>query len=81
MCSCVFRNLSFDSMEEDLEDLMEEYGVVKYARIVMDQNTGHSKGNLNSYIRYRGDRATSLVDGMWPRFLYSVKPIWLTTSL
>ncbi|XP_066448286.1 RNA-binding protein 28 [Eleutherodactylus coqui] len=38
------RNLSFNSEEEDLEELLEKYGNIKYVRIVLHPDTEHSKG-------------------------------------
>ncbi|KAM3925318.1 RNA-binding protein 28 [Leptodactylus fuscus] len=38
------RNLSFNSEEEDLEELMLKYGEIKYVRIVLHPDTEHSKG-------------------------------------
>ena len=43
--SFVFRNLSFDTEEEDLEDKFEEYGELAFCKIVVDPNTERSKGN------------------------------------
>ena len=41
------RNLSFESMEEDLEEFMEEqFGEVTYCRVVTDKAMEHSKGLL-----------------------------------
>ena len=42
----VFRNLSFDTEEEDLEDKFEEYGELAFCKIVVDPNTERSRGNL-----------------------------------
>ncbi|XP_056429071.1 RNA-binding protein 28 [Hyla sarda] len=38
------RNLSFNSEEEDLEELLLKYGNIKYVRIVLHPDTEHSKG-------------------------------------
>ncbi|KAM9311780.1 RNA-binding protein 28 [Gastrophryne carolinensis] len=38
------RNLSFNSEEEDLEELMLRFGNLKYVRIVLHPDTEHSKG-------------------------------------
>ena len=35
-------------MEEDLEELMEEFGPLNYCRIVIDPKTDHSRGNSES---------------------------------
>ena len=37
-------NLSFDVSEADLEKAFEEYGRVKSIKIVMDRDTGKSRG-------------------------------------
>ncbi|XP_032895905.1 RNA-binding protein 28 [Amblyraja radiata] len=38
------RNLSFDSEEDSLGELLEQFGDLKYVRIVMHHDTEHSKG-------------------------------------
>ncbi|XP_074124115.1 RNA-binding protein 28 isoform X3 [Sminthopsis crassicaudata] len=38
------RNLSFDSEEEDLEEILQQFGALKYVRIVLHPDTEHSKG-------------------------------------
>ncbi|XP_044535776.1 RNA-binding protein 28 isoform X3 [Gracilinanus agilis] len=38
------RNLSFDSEEEDLGEILQQFGDLKYVRIVLHQDTEHSKG-------------------------------------
>nr|XP_056702652.1 RNA-binding protein 28 [Euleptes europaea] len=38
------RNLSFDSEEEELGELLEQFGDLKYVRIVLHPDTEHSKG-------------------------------------
>ncbi|XP_075064622.1 RNA-binding protein 28 [Mixophyes fleayi] len=38
------RNLSFNSEEEDLEELLLTFGSIKYVRIVLHPDTEHSKG-------------------------------------
>uniref|UniRef100_F6PLL6 RNA-binding protein 28 n=2 Tax=Ornithorhynchus anatinus TaxID=9258 RepID=F6PLL6_ORNAN len=38
------RNLSFDSEEEDLGELLEQFGELKYVRVVLHHDTEHSKG-------------------------------------
>lgn len=39
------RNLSFDSEEEELGELLQQFGDLKYVRIVLHPDTEHSKGN------------------------------------
>jgi nucleolar protein 4 len=39
------RNVSFESCEEDLQELFEEYGIVRYAVMVRDKRTGLPNGN------------------------------------
>ena len=41
---CVCRNLSYDTEEDDLEEMMSEFGDVEYCRIVVDHATEHSRG-------------------------------------
>ncbi|KAL1778042.1 RNA-binding protein 28 [Sigmodon hispidus] len=38
------RNLSFDSEEEDLGEVLQQFGNLKYVRIVLHPDTEHSKG-------------------------------------
>ena len=37
-------NLSFDTIENDLQELFEQYGKVTEAALVMDHGTGRSRG-------------------------------------
>ena len=37
-------NLSFDTIENDLQDLFEQFGSVTEAALVMDRATGRSRG-------------------------------------
>src|ERR1700752_3716943 len=37
-------NLSFETTENDLQDLFEKHGTVKEAHLVMDKMTGKSRG-------------------------------------
>lgn len=39
-----FRNLSFDTEEEGLEEALQKYGDLNYVKIVMAPETEHSKG-------------------------------------
>ncbi|KAJ2380846.1 RNA recognition motif-containing protein, partial [Coemansia sp. RSA 2603] len=43
-CTLFIRNLSFDSDEDSLYELFREFGKLRYARIVYDQQTGKSRG-------------------------------------
>ena len=38
------RNVSFDSTEEALQELFEQFGDIEYCKLVVDKRTGHSKG-------------------------------------
>ncbi|XP_056621882.1 RNA-binding protein 28 isoform X2 [Triplophysa dalaica] len=38
------RNLSFDIEEEDLEEVLLQFGEMNYVKVVMHASTGHSKG-------------------------------------
>ena len=40
----IYRNLSFDTEQEDLEEKFEQYGELVYCRIVVDPNTERSRG-------------------------------------
>lgn len=41
-----FRNLSFDTEEEDLEEVLLQFGELNYIKIVLHPDTEHSKGQL-----------------------------------
>lgn len=45
------RNLSFDSEEEDLGELLQQFGDLKYVRIVLHPDTEHSKGICCQLVR------------------------------
>ena len=38
------RNLSFDSTEEALHELFEQFGEIGYCKLMEDKRTGHSRG-------------------------------------
>ncbi|XP_013421766.1 RNA-binding protein 28 isoform X2 [Lingula anatina] len=38
------RNLSYDSLEEDVEEAFSEFGEINYVKIVLNPDTEHSKG-------------------------------------
>ncbi|CAH1251114.1 RBM19 [Branchiostoma lanceolatum] len=38
------RNLSYDSLDEDVEELFLQFGGIKYVRLVVDPQTEHSRG-------------------------------------
>lgn len=40
------RNLSFDTEEEALGEVLQQFGDLKYVRVVLHPDTEHSKGNL-----------------------------------
>lgn len=42
------RNLSFDSEEEGLEEVLLQFGELNYVRVVMNPDTGVSKGIFNN---------------------------------
>ncbi len=44
MKSIFVGNLSFDSSEQDLRSLFENYGAVQQVRIMTDRDTGRSRG-------------------------------------
>lgn len=44
------KNLNFDSTNEDLEQCFKKFGPIKYALIVKDQVSGHSKGT--GFVRF-----------------------------
>ena len=55
--SFFYRNLSFDTEEEDLSEALSEYGGLLYCRLVIDKDTEHSKGillhNMSSIFLYQ----------------------------
>lgn len=44
------KNLSFDTTNEDLHECFKKYGPIKYALVVKDQVSGHSKGT--GFVRF-----------------------------
>ena len=38
------RNISFDSSEEALHELFEQFGEIEYCKLLEDKRTGHSRG-------------------------------------
>ncbi|XP_060596942.1 RNA-binding protein 28-like [Ruditapes philippinarum] len=62
-CTLFIRNLSFDSTEEGVEEYFSQYGDVKYAKIVYNHETDHSKGI--GFVRYSNKMAADecLQDG------------------
>ncbi|XP_045196395.2 RNA-binding protein 28-like [Mercenaria mercenaria] len=49
-CTLFLRNLSFDTTEEGLEEHFSQYGELKYAKVVYNHETEHSKGI--GFVRY-----------------------------
>lgn len=45
------RNLSFDSSEESLQALFEQFGEIDYCKILEDRRTGHSRGM--AFVKYK----------------------------
>ncbi|KAL4232449.1 RNA-binding protein 28 [Mactra antiquata] len=43
-CTLFLRNLSYDTTEEGLEEYFTKYGALKYAKVVVNPETEHSKG-------------------------------------
>lgn len=54
------RNLPFDIIDEDLEEHFSEFGILRYARVVMDRETGRSKGTGFVCFRSQEDMETCL---------------------
>ena len=50
-----YRNLSFDTDEDDLYDMFSEFGDISYCRIVVNQQTGLSKGT--GFIQFKSNEA------------------------
>ena len=45
------RNLPFEASEEELNELFSKYGPIDYCKIVIDQETGHSRGS--AFIKFK----------------------------
>jgi len=45
------RNISFDSSEESLHALFEQFGEINYCKILEDRRTGHSRGM--AFVKYK----------------------------
>lgn len=45
------RNISFDSSEESLHALFEQFGEIDYCKILEDKRTGHSRGM--AFVKYK----------------------------
>ncbi len=56
-------NLSFDSTEEDLRQLFGQYGAVNSAQIVMDRETGRSRGFAFVEMADGADEAIAAMNG------------------
>ena len=52
---CVYRNLSFDTDEDDLYDMFSEFGDISYCKIVINQQTQLSKGT--GFIQFKSNEA------------------------
>ena len=50
-----YRNLSFDTDEDDLHDMFSEFGDISYCKIVVNQQTGLSKGT--GFIQFKNTEA------------------------
>ncbi len=58
-------NLSYTMADEDLRDLFSEYGVVKSAKVIIDRETGRSKGFgfIEMETKEAGEKAIAELDG------------------
>lgn len=45
-----YRNVSFDTTEDDLQEYFEKYGELEYAKIVYNRETEHSKGKTINFV-------------------------------
>lgn len=52
------KNLSFDTTNEDLQECFKKYGPIKYALVVRDQVSGHSKGT--AFVRFLKKESVNL---------------------
>jgi len=53
---CHHRNLSFDTREEGLSEFFSQYGKLRYAKVVLNPATEHSKGEVLPCARRVGVR-------------------------
>lgn len=67
------RNLSFDTEEEELGELLEQFGDLKYVRIVLHPDTEHSKGEWGLQTP-----SPHLATGKAPTLLRLPIPLWET---
>jgi RNA recognition motif-containing protein len=56
-------NLSFETTEIDIKELFAQSGVVETVRIIMDHDTGRSKGFGFVEMQDGGDKAISQING------------------
>lgn len=58
-------NLSYTMTDEDLKELFVEYGPVKSAKVIMDRETGRSKGFgfIEMETKADGEKAVAALDG------------------
>ena len=63
------RNLPFETSEEELTDLFSKYGSVFYSKIVVDPETGHSRGS--AFVKFKDpavlEQVISDAEGTDPR--------------
>lgn len=45
------RNISFDTSEDSLQELFEQFGEVDYCKLLEDKRTGHSRGM--AFVKYK----------------------------
>ena len=61
-------NLSFETTENDLQDLFEQHGPVSEVALMMDRMTGKSRGfafvTMND--KAQADAAMAALNGSWP---------------
>ncbi|XP_052808142.1 RNA-binding protein 28-like isoform X3 [Mya arenaria] len=50
-CTVFIRNLSFDTTEDGLHKFFSQFGALQYAKVVINQNTEHSKGM--GFVRFK----------------------------
>jgi RNA recognition motif-containing protein len=56
-------NLSFETTESELQDLFGQTGSVETVRIIMDRDTGRSKGYGFVEMQTGGDEAIAVMNG------------------
>ena len=55
-------NLPYNSTDDDLREMFEQYGSVRSARVIMDRETGRSRGF--GFVEMEDDAADAAIEAM-----------------